>query len=228
MENEAMSDDLLRGQLDYYRARAREYDASMDPVTSDPEALTAEAQEWAGLVRAVRSLGPLGSVLELAAGTGIWTQELHSLATELTVVDGSQEMLDINRGKIADPRVRYECIDLFAWEPAEQYDLVFFAFWLSHVPPDRMGLFLDRVRRSVKPAGRVFIVDEPAEGHQLSGPNQDGMYQQRSVADGRQFRIVKVYSRPEEIQEELRARGFAPAGQMLGDYFFWLKGRLPE
>jgi hypothetical protein len=33
--------------------------------------------------------------------------------------------------------VRFICADLFAWSPERRYDVVFFGFWLSHVPLER-------------------------------------------------------------------------------------------
>ena len=224
--DELTQDDLLREQLEYYRARAREYDASLESITTEADSPGQDAQrEWASLMEGLRALGPCGEVLELAAGTGIWTRELLPLASDLTVLDGSPEMLEINRAKVADPRVRYICADLFAWEPDREYDLVFFAFWLSHVPRELLGPFLDRVRRAVRPGGRVFIVDEPEGGYQLSGPSEAGMLQHRSVEDGRKFRIVKVYYDPAEIALELQERGFEPSGMMAGGYFFFLNSR---
>lgn len=219
-------DDLLREQLDYYRARAKEYDASLESIMSVADSFEQEGQrEWVAIIEAVRGLGPCGQVLELAAGTGIWSQELVALTADLTVLDGSPEMVELNRAKVNDPRVRYECIDLFSWEPDRQYDLVFFAFWLSHVPPELVGAFLDRVRRAIRPGGRIFIVDEPAGGNQLSGPSEAGIYQQRTVEDGREFRIVKVYYDPAEIQHQLRERELEPVAMMAGDYFFYLNSK---
>jgi SAM-dependent methyltransferase len=229
MEHGMSWDKLLREQLSYYRARAPEYDASLTRMTSGPSPDGQDDErEWAALVRAVRGLGPCGSVLELAAGTGIWTQELQPLASELTILDGSPEMLAINRARINDPRARYVCMDLFAWEPDEEFDLVFFAFWLSHVPRDLLSGFLDRVRRAVRPGGQVFLMDEPASGHPLSGPSEEGVYQRRTVEDGREFRIVKVYYDPADIRGQLQQRGFEPVEMMVGNYFFFLNSRLRE
>jgi ubiquinone/menaquinone biosynthesis C-methylase UbiE len=219
-------DDLLREQLDYYRARAREYDASLESITTVGDSFEQEARrEWVAIVQAVRGLGPSGQVLELAAGTGIWTQQLVALASDLTVLDGSPEMLELNRAKLNNPKARYECVNLFDWEPDHKYDLVFFAFWLSHVPPELLSPFLDRVERAVRTGGRVFIIDEPAAGNQLSGPSEAGMYQQRTVEDGRKFKIFKVYYDPAEIQRQLQERGFEPAEMMAGQYFFYLNSK---
>jgi demethylmenaquinone methyltransferase/2-methoxy-6-polyprenyl-1,4-benzoquinol methylase len=218
--------NLLREQLDYYRARAGEYDASLGALGTDQQLAEQPYQrEWTALVRAVRALRRCGSVLELAAGTGIWTQELLPLSSELTVVDGAPEMLAVNRARIKDPRVHYQAVDLFSWQPEREYDLVFFAFWLSHVPPELLDTFLDRVRQAVRPEGHVFIIDEPAGGQQLSGPSEGDLSQVRTLEDGRQFRVVKVYYDPGDIQERLRQRGLEPAGGMTGQSFFYLDSK---
>jgi demethylmenaquinone methyltransferase/2-methoxy-6-polyprenyl-1,4-benzoquinol methylase len=68
---------------------------------------------------------------------------LLSIGREITAVDAAPEMLEINAWKVANTRVCYQCADLFTWEPDRQYDLVFCAFWLSHVPPNALDAFLD-------------------------------------------------------------------------------------
>jgi ubiquinone/menaquinone biosynthesis C-methylase UbiE len=208
-----MADELLREQLAYYRARAPEYDKSVgDEIL------------WMPPVEALRRLGPCARVMELACGTGTWTRELVRIGRCVTALDGSPEMLELNRTKVADPRVEYRCVDLFAWEPDGKDDLVFFAFWLSHVPPERLPTFLDRVARAVRPGGRVFLVDEPAEGSRFSGPTGENLQQTRTLGDGRRFSIVKVYYDPAVIREELARRGFEQFEVVTGETFFYLSG----
>jgi demethylmenaquinone methyltransferase/2-methoxy-6-polyprenyl-1,4-benzoquinol methylase len=134
-------------------------------------------------------------------------------------------MLAIARANIPDPRVTFAQADLFAWEPEEQYDLVFFAFWLSHVPPDALPVFLDRVGRATRPGGRVFVFDEPAGGRQFSGPTEGGLCQTRALADGRRFRIVKVYCDPQAVRREFERRGFEAVEAATGEASFHLTGR---
>jgi hypothetical protein len=38
-------------------------------------------------------------------------------------------------------RVRFVAADLFTWTPDRRYDVVFFGFWLSHVPAERFASF---------------------------------------------------------------------------------------
>src|ERR671937_936206 len=151
-----MNDAVLQEQIAYYRALAHEYDAAV-PLGPPP-----------GL-NLLQEMGPFEQVLELACGTGIWTQALLSIGHEITALDAAPEMLEINARKVASARVRYQHADLFSWEPDRQYDLVFCAFWLSHVPPDALDAFLDTLRRAVRSGGAPGIGDQdiPTQEHRL-------------------------------------------------------------
>ncbi len=222
-----MHDNILKTQLDYYRARAQEYDESVHQTgrfAGAPPGDPVVDEEWIEIIQALRHLKPGRDTLELACGTGIWTRELLPLSASLTAIDGAPEMLDANRAKLDAPAIRYQCADLFAWEPDRAYDLVFFGFWLSHVPPERLDAFLDNVARATQIGGQVFIVDEPARGKQLSGTSVDGLYQTRQLHDGRRFKIFKVYYDPALIQAELAHRGFAEFESLPGKGFFYLCG----
>jgi ubiquinone/menaquinone biosynthesis C-methylase UbiE len=223
-----MSDDLLKEQLAYYRARAQEYEESVKLTGrfATDESLDPQIDaEWQAAVTALRALPPAESVLELACGTGMWTRELLHIANHITALDGAPEMLDVNRANLNDDRVTYQQADLFHWQHDAQYDLVMFGFFLSHVPPDRLDTFLDAVAHAVRPGGRVFIVDEHHAGARLSGPNEQEQYQSRTLHDGRTFQIVKVYYDPAAIQSALAERGFEHFEGTSGSYFFYLIGK---
>jgi demethylmenaquinone methyltransferase/2-methoxy-6-polyprenyl-1,4-benzoquinol methylase len=220
-----MEDDVLQTQIAYYRARAEEYDAtSYGAMGADGTTDLLPHPELGGAWAALAALGPFEHILELACGTGVWTHLLRRVGRNLTALDAAPEMLALNRQRVGDPAVRYECVDLFAWEPDAAYDLVFFAFWLSHVPPERLDGFLDAVARAVRPGGRVFMIDEP-----ISTPNKpplprDGTHETRPLLDGREFTIVKVYYDPAVLGEKLAARGFTQITPGVGESFFFLHG----
>ena len=90
-------------------------------------------------------------MLELAAGTGIWTRKLVLLADRVVAADANAETLALNTGDAELVRA-----DVFEWEPAERFDLVFFSFWLSHVPEERFDEFWSLVGAALVPGGRVF------------------------------------------------------------------------
>jgi len=162
-------------------------------------------------------------VLELACGTGIWTEQLLPWADSLTALDGSSEMLALNRARLGTAAVRYIQADLFHWQPGERYDVVFFGFWLSHVPPERFAAFWQLVRSCLAPGGRVFFVDsrhEPtstAADHRLPEPAATVLT--RRLNDGREFQIYKVFHDPVVLTERLRGLGWQFTIRQTDHYF---------
>lgn len=217
-----MRDSILDEQIQYYRARAQEYEETALPSEADsPE--TPEnpmAREWQDAERAVRSLPQFETILELACGTGLWTRELVKHAEHLTALDAAPEMLELNRNSVNDARVQYECVNLFEWEPTAEYDLVFFAFWLSHVPDALLDGFLERVKRALKVGGQVLILDEPRDTKNII-PTVENT-QARTLNDGRTFTIVKEYYDPQVLGERMKALGFTPVEIVRGDFLFRL------
>jgi SAM-dependent methyltransferase len=77
----------------------------------------------------------------------------------VTAVDAAPEMLARARERVAGVGVEFIEADLFDWRAPRQFDTVFFAFWLSHVPPERFADFRDLVEDALRPAGRACFVD---------------------------------------------------------------------
>lgn len=153
---------LIDEQIAYYRARASGYDDwwfRRGRYDRGEEQRRVWDDEIGHLERALDEAGPDGSVLELACGTGIWTQRLVRSASSVTAVDASPEILVINRARVGSSPVHYIREDLFEWQPQQRFDFVFFGFWLSHVPSDQFDRFWSRVQEALKPAGKVFFID---------------------------------------------------------------------
>jgi SAM-dependent methyltransferase len=197
--------DLLREQKRYYAERAPEYDDwwhRRGRFELEPAALARWQADAGEAEAALEALAPLGRVLELAAGTGIWTRKLVELAERVVAVDANAETLALNTSAAELVRA-----DVFEWQPAERFDLVFFSFWLSHVPEERFDEFWALVRGALMPSGRVFLVDSSAEDTAHRGTDQDGWEESRSLADGRTFRIVKRRWQPDELAARVRPLG---------------------
>jgi len=130
----------------------------------------------------------------------------------------------INRARLARPKVGYVQADLFQWTPpSAAFDVVFFSFWLSHVPPELFERFWDMVRVALSPGGRVFFVDSlyapdsSAQDHTDRSPQR--VLEQRKLNDGRTFQIVKMYYRPQELATRLAALGWQPDVSATATYF---------
>lgn len=210
-------DDLLAEQRSYYRARAPEYDEwwQRRGRYDRGEDETAEWDRQVEVVEAaLAAFGPGGDVLELAGGTGWWTERLARTAASLTVVDASAETIERNRARVGRADVDYVQADLFAWEPERTYDVVFFSFWLSHVPRERFGEFWSLVGRCLAPGGRAFLIDSrndpqaPTAGRDPYVAEYDVDLQLRRLGDGSEFRVVKVMYEPDELNDLLAVEGW--------------------
>ncbi|HEY7358511.1 MAG TPA: class I SAM-dependent methyltransferase [Ktedonobacterales bacterium] len=225
------TDTLLQEQIAYYRARAGEYDEwflRQGRYDRGPELNRqwfAEAEEVA---QTLAAFAPTGRVLELACGTGLWTQHLARYVASITAVDSSPEVIQINRERLGAgniENVEYVQADLFAWQPTSQYDVVFFSFWLSHVPPERFVAFWEMVRQALAPGGRVFFIDSlysetsTASDHRLAGHEATTLI--RHLNDGQEFHIVKVFYQPEKLATQLEAMGWQARVRATAHYFLY-------
>jgi len=196
--------ELIDEQIAYYRARAAEYDATSAPE-GDPFAEAADRTH-----AALRAFDPRGRVLELAAGTGQWTGLLADFADSLVVTDASPEMLDLNRAKVGKRGIEYRVADAFAMDATHDFDVVFFGFFLSHVPASRFASLWGVVKGLLAPqGGRVFFVDEAAHGlWDEDWIDRDAGIVRRPLTDGRAYRAVKVLWQPEELERRLTELGW--------------------
>jgi len=205
---------LLAEQVAYYRARAPEYLAG----TLHP----AGAGE---LAAALDGFAPGGDVLELACGPGPWTPRLLRCAASVTAVDASPEMLALARERVGDDdRVRFVCADLFAWRPQARYDVVFFGFWLSHVPLERFAAFWSLVADCLTPDGRVFFVDDAYRTPEELINGDASPIIRRRLNDGTAYRAVKVPHTPTGLQRRLVELGWNIQVRATDGPFFWGAG----
>jgi demethylmenaquinone methyltransferase/2-methoxy-6-polyprenyl-1,4-benzoquinol methylase len=213
-------EELIADQVAYYRARAPRYDEwwqRCGAYDKGPEMAAEWDRQLDQVEGALRAFSVSGNVLELAGGTGWWTERLARSADQLTVVDSSPEVLEINRIRTARADVEYVVADLFAWVPeSSYYDVVFFSFWLSHVPRQRCADFWSMVRSCLAPGGRVFLIDNHSDPHIVEADFKDPYVLQyepdrhvRRLDDGREYNVVKVMYEPDELAVQLTDLGWA-------------------
>jgi demethylmenaquinone methyltransferase/2-methoxy-6-polyprenyl-1,4-benzoquinol methylase len=193
-----VTDDLLTGQAAYYRRRADEYD------------LTAQ-------------LRPTGTVLEIACGTGLWTEALADWADTVTATDAAPEAIAIARERVTSANVRFGVSDVFSWTLTDRFDVIFFSAWLSHVPMSRFHEFWDSLHGRLAPGGRVLFIDEHRDVRDketyLSGSDE---IIERRLQDGSTFRIVKNFIDPPQLERRLRDIGWDCRVRRDGDD--WIAG----
>jgi demethylmenaquinone methyltransferase/2-methoxy-6-polyprenyl-1,4-benzoquinol methylase len=205
-------EQAIAEQIAYYRARAAEYDHEFQGAHAP------------ALVAALARSAPRGRVLELACGTGAWTESLITHPVDsILAVDAAPEMLALHARRIRDPRVTRERADLFHWSPTDRYDFVTFAFWISHVPPARFDAFWEMFRQALAPQGRSFFIDQDERGLAFEQPSQDSDYPTvpRQLQSGETMTAIKVYHRPDELSAALAGLGWSAHIEAVPGGFFW-------
>jgi demethylmenaquinone methyltransferase/2-methoxy-6-polyprenyl-1,4-benzoquinol methylase len=200
----------------YYAARAAEYDR----IYAKPErqADLRRIEAWLPEVFAGRS------VLELACGTGYWTQFIAPAAAHVLGVDAAVETLEIAKARTANRGVDFIVGDVYRLPVAAQaHDAGFAGFWLSHVPLDRLAAFFDEFHRTLRPVSRVVLLDNRfVEGSStpIAQRDADGnTYQLRPLQDGSTHRILKNF--PTEAQLRAAVGGAAASIRWHEWTHFW-------
>lgn len=100
-----------------------------------------------------------GRAVDLGCGTGVHSAVLAEHFTEVLAADLSAPMLAYARRHRPRTNIRYEHRDLADVTPSRdgQFDLVFSAYTLHHVPD--LELALIEMRRLVRPGGQLVVVD---------------------------------------------------------------------
>jgi SAM-dependent methyltransferase len=188
---------------DYYADRAAEY----DEVYRKPE-------RQDDLARLKQLLPPRVAgkrVLEIAAGTGYWTQVLASTAAEILATDLNAETIAIAAQRDYGPAsVALRTADAYQLDTVPgEFDLVFCGFWWSHILRADIPRFLAGVRGRTGPGVQLVLVDNryvPGSNTPVSRSGPDGdTYQRRSLADGREYEVLKNFPSREQLAADLES-----------------------
>lgn len=223
--------DLDRQMVAYYEARAPEYDDRYLRRGRYAHGPIHDAAWHAELDAAGRWLDGLpirGEIVELAAGTGWWSPLLASKG-EASLYDAAEAPLGFARERLVAHGLRAHLHVRDAWaEPDRAVDALFAGFWLSHVPAERLPAFLAVARRWLRSGGLFAFIDsrdDPQSGTLDRVAPVDGVSVRR-VADGREFRVVKIHHEPADLAKAMGEAGFeAVSVTMTGRFFVLGVGR---
>ena len=208
--------------IDYYRRRAGEYER----IYAWPE----RQDDLAFLKKAIPQALRGCHVLEVACGTGYWTERLSHAARRIVATDVAEEPMAIARAKAYGCPVELRIADAYALdESLGRFDGAFAGFWWSHVPLSRRAAFLESLHARLAPGARVVMFDNRyVEGamHPVVERDAEGnTYQRRALDDGSENRVLKNFPSREELQRDFgRFPGYAWRPLT---YYWLLEYRLP-
>jgi SAM-dependent methyltransferase len=179
----------------YYAARASEYDR----VYQKPErqADIRLLQEW------LPSRFKGSRLLEVACGTGFWTQFIAPVTHHIVALDSAPETIAIAQSRVPRDKVSFMIGDAYDL-PLDRgpFNAAFAGFWFSHVPKHRQREFLMGLSAAVAKGANVVLLDNlyvEGSNHPIAEQDSEGnTFQTRTLEDGSVHRVLKNF--PTELE----------------------------
>ena len=192
------------GLLDYYAARAAEY----EKVYEKPE----RQGDLRTLHEAIPKLFDARHVLEIACGTGYWTRRIAPHVASLTACDLTAEVLEIARAHPASRDVTFLFADAYDLSTVPGlFDAGFAGFWWSHVRRRDLNRFLEGFLRRLEPSARVVFIDNnyvEGSNYPIVRTDEAGdTYQRRRLDNGDEYEVLKNFPSESEVREALETAG---------------------
>lgn len=174
----------------YYQNRAKEY----EKVYLKPE----RQKDLLQLTQLLQQTFQDQELLELACGTGYWTERIAQTAKVIRAIDINAAVLEIARAKTYAPaKVSFEKADLYQLPSTIQYSGLFGGFIWSHIPLQGLSSFIDLAHRQVKAGGTILFIDNRyVEGSSLPLTTEDSFgntYQTRRLENGSTYQVLKNF-----------------------------------
>ncbi len=204
----------------YYQNRAKEYDLVYDK----PERQNDLKKLHAYLKKAFEHK----TVLEIACGTGYWTQTIAETCQMIHATDINSAVLEIAQSRNYNtPHVLFEQKDLWSFERvAEHMDGLFGGFIWSHLLKKDLPRFLNMVKNLVAQNGvLVFIDNKYVEGSNTPIARIDdysNTYQIRKLQNGAEYEVLKNFPTKTEMAILIAPFGLEMEWMEL-DYYWVLK-----
>jgi demethylmenaquinone methyltransferase/2-methoxy-6-polyprenyl-1,4-benzoquinol methylase len=204
--------------VEYYAQRAQEYER----VYEKPE----RQEDLARIMDWLQSELAHKEILEIACGTGYWTQPISRTAKSVLATDINPEVLEIAKAK-PYPRqnVRFALHDIYAlFKIPGAFNALFGGFIWSHIPLQDLDHFLAEVAKRINAGGKIVFIDNlyvAGNSSPLVGQDEYGnTYQERVLLDGSKHSILKNYPTEEFIRSKLA--GQADQVRLNNLQYYWL------
>jgi len=196
--------DILEQMNTYYAKRASMHDTLMGYTSQD-----ATERLLAPIIRRFEKHVIGKNVLEVACGTGNWTQVLSRRARSVLATDINASVIEIAKQKSHETcNVAFRIADAFELRSLEgKYDAAFAADWWSHIPRSKLAGFLKGLHKKLRPGAPVVFVDGMAcdSQHRMFSHYDDegNLIHRRRLPSGEQYYVVKNFPTEAELRETL-------------------------
>lgn len=146
------------------------------------------------------------NVLEIACGTGYWTEIVANTAESVLATDVNGSMLTKARKLLSDySNIEFEEVDAYFLESIpNHFSGAFSGLWWCHIPKAKTHSFLNTLHSKLKPGARVLHIcqleDLDSKNHKI---DSDGNTIALRKSDSRMYHILKNIPSEQELKEIL-------------------------
>lgn len=203
--------------IEYYQQRAAEYES----IYHKPE----RQQDIAAATTILQKVFTSKQVLEIACGTGFWTDKVAEVAQTVHATDINQSVIDIAKRKhYAKANVTFELADFSQYQATRLYDSLFGGFIWSHILLQETDTFLATIHRYVIPGGTVVFIDNNyVPGSNLPVVHTDAQgntYQRRQLQDGSTHLVLKNFPSAGYLRSKLE--GISCELSVINLTYYWI------
>jgi SAM-dependent methyltransferase len=151
-------------------------------------------------------------VLEIACGTGNWTQVLSRRAHSVLATDVNNAGIEIARKKpYARDNVTFQVADAYTLGGISgRFTAAFAADWWSHIPKAAIPTFVESLLQRLEPASPVVLLDMlPREelNRMFSHYDDEGnRISRRPLPNGEVFHVVKNFPTEQELRRTFEGK----------------------
>ena len=192
---------LIEEMNRYYEARAPWHDSYMSY-----KSLAAMEESLKSVIETVAPMVAVKNVLEIACGTGNWTQVLSRRAKCVTALDISPSALAIAEDKLRDftnvTLVQHSAYELETFRG--RFDVLFAADWWSHIPMGILPAFLRSILTRLEKGSMAVFLDMSTndyfEQERCFFDSDGNRVSERVLPDGSKYKVVKNFPTEDELR----------------------------
>ncbi len=195
-----MNKDLVA----YYKERANEY----EQIYSKPE----RQEDLKLAAEILQDLFKDKNLIEIACGTGYWTERISDSARSIIATDINDSVLEIAKSKSYPyNNVTFKNQDLFSLKSDKKFENLFGGFIWSHIKLEDLDNFILKIKNLVSESGYVVFIDnnyvEGSSSKITEEDNSGNTYQARKLNDGSSHLVLKNFPDEDFIRKKIEGRG---------------------
>lgn len=176
----------------YYNDRASEY----DKVYNIPE----EQEDLSKSTELFQNIFANKSVIEVACGTGYWTEQISKTAASMLAIDINKAVIDIAKTRRYSSEVIFQVLDMNSLKIDKKFDGLFGGFIWSHILIQDLDNLLSKFKELVIEKGEIVFIDSK----QVDGTSHDkkritridefgNTFQTRKLENGTTHEVLKNF-----------------------------------